>query len=99
MHMRNRLPRFLGQLLLLVVLGFSGTIALHGCTTSAPTVQSSAPVSISSGSMAHSASSTASPAVTSPAIDYWTKLGLIKGHLMVANELLQANQPKQAEHN
>jgi len=30
-------------------------------------------------------------------IDYMTKLGLMKGHLIVAQELLDLNQPKQAE--
>jgi DNA uptake protein ComE-like DNA-binding protein len=30
-------------------------------------------------------------------IDYMTKLGLMKGHLLVAQELLDQNQPKQAE--
>jgi hypothetical protein len=30
-------------------------------------------------------------------IDYMTKLGLMKGHLLVAQELLEQNQPKQAE--
>lgn len=30
-------------------------------------------------------------------IDYMTKLGLMKGHLLVAKELLDQNQPKQAE--
>ncbi|MBD2432798.1 MULTISPECIES: ComEA family DNA-binding protein [Fischerella] len=30
-------------------------------------------------------------------IDYMTKLGLMKGHLIVAQELLDQNQPKQAE--
>ncbi|MHC5671789.1 helix-hairpin-helix domain-containing protein [Nostoc sp.] len=30
-------------------------------------------------------------------IDYMTKLGLMKGHLLVAKELLEQNQPKQAE--
>jgi len=30
-------------------------------------------------------------------IDYMTKLGLMKGHMLVANELLTLNQPKQAE--
>lgn len=30
-------------------------------------------------------------------VDYMTKLGLMKGHLLVAKELLDQNQPKQAE--
>jgi hypothetical protein len=30
-------------------------------------------------------------------VDYMTKLGLMKGHLIVAKELLDQNQPKQAE--
>ncbi|MBD2251920.1 helix-hairpin-helix domain-containing protein [Nostoc parmelioides] len=30
-------------------------------------------------------------------VDYMTKLGLMKGHLLVAQELLDQNQPKQAE--
>lgn len=30
-------------------------------------------------------------------VDYMTKLGLMKGHLLVAKELLDKNQPKQAE--
>ncbi|MFB2769394.1 helix-hairpin-helix domain-containing protein [Pelatocladus sp. BLCC-F211] len=30
-------------------------------------------------------------------VDYMTKLGLMKGHLIVAQELLDQNQPKQAE--
>ena len=30
-------------------------------------------------------------------VDYMTKLGLMKGHLLVAQELLDLNQPKQAE--
>jgi hypothetical protein len=30
-------------------------------------------------------------------VDYMTKLGLMKGHMLVANELLALNQPKQAE--
>jgi hypothetical protein len=30
-------------------------------------------------------------------VDYMTKLGLMKGHLLVAKELLEQNQPKQAE--
>jgi hypothetical protein len=30
-------------------------------------------------------------------IDYMTKLGLMKGHLLVAQELLEQNQPKQAQ--
>ena len=30
-------------------------------------------------------------------IDYMTKLGLMKGHLLVAKELLDQNQPKQAQ--
>lgn len=30
-------------------------------------------------------------------VDYMTKLGLMKGHLLVAQELLDKNQPKQAE--
>ncbi|MBF2007707.1 MAG: helix-hairpin-helix domain-containing protein [Chlorogloeopsis fritschii C42_A2020_084] len=30
-------------------------------------------------------------------VDYMTKLGLMKGHLIVAQELLDKNQPKQAE--
>ncbi|MFM2064570.1 MAG: hypothetical protein RLZZ507_4241, partial [Cyanobacteriota bacterium] len=30
-------------------------------------------------------------------VDYMTKLGLMKGHLLVAKELLDINQPKQAE--
>ncbi|MEJ1932508.1 helix-hairpin-helix domain-containing protein [Nostoc sp. NIES-2111] len=30
-------------------------------------------------------------------VDYMTKLGLMKGHLLVAQELLEQNQPKQAE--
>ena len=30
-------------------------------------------------------------------IDYITKLGLMKGHLLVAKELLDQNQPKQAQ--
>jgi len=30
-------------------------------------------------------------------VDYMTKLGLMKGHLLVAQELLAQNQPKQAE--
>jgi hypothetical protein len=30
-------------------------------------------------------------------VDYMTKMGLIKGHLFVAQELLDQNQPKQAE--
>jgi hypothetical protein len=30
-------------------------------------------------------------------VDYMTKLGLMKGHLLVARELLEQNQPKQAE--
>ncbi|MEH2163521.1 MAG: helix-hairpin-helix domain-containing protein [Nostoc sp.] len=30
-------------------------------------------------------------------VDYMTKLGLMKGHLLVARELLDQNQPKQAE--
>ncbi|MEA5553912.1 helix-hairpin-helix domain-containing protein [Anabaena cylindrica UHCC 0172] len=30
-------------------------------------------------------------------VDYMTKLGLMKGHLVVAKELLDQNQPKQAE--
>ncbi|MDF5718115.1 MAG: helix-hairpin-helix domain-containing protein [Rhizonema sp. NSF051] len=30
-------------------------------------------------------------------VDYMTKLGLMKGHLYVAKELLEQNQPKQAE--
>ncbi|NRB08199.1 MAG: helix-hairpin-helix domain-containing protein [Richelia sp.] len=30
-------------------------------------------------------------------VDYMTKLGLMKGHLLVAQELLEKNQPKQAE--
>lgn len=30
-------------------------------------------------------------------VDYMTKLGLMKGHLLVANELLEQGQPKQAE--
>ncbi len=30
-------------------------------------------------------------------IDYMTKLGLMKGHLLVAKELLEQNQPKQAQ--
>jgi hypothetical protein len=30
-------------------------------------------------------------------VDYMTKLGLMKGHLIVAKELLDINQPKQAE--
>ncbi|ADI63910.1 helix-hairpin-helix domain-containing protein [Trichormus azollae] len=30
-------------------------------------------------------------------VDYMTKLGLMKGHLLVAKELVEQNQPKQAE--
>jgi hypothetical protein len=30
-------------------------------------------------------------------VDYMSKLGLMKGHLLVAKELLDQNQPKQAE--
>lgn len=30
-------------------------------------------------------------------IDYMTKLGLMKGHMIVANELLKLNEPKQAD--
>ena len=30
-------------------------------------------------------------------VDYMTKLGLMKGHLLVAKELLEQNQPKQAQ--